>query len=225
MPPPTRPAGRDGARVLKGGAASRWRRDHPQGALLGSSCCWEPRAPRRSPAGPPVARRAPPWPLGGLPGSRVQLAQPAPYRCHPQPHGPAALPSAHGDGAHRGGRGPAGAGRAAPAEGRAAGQPGPLPGAPEGGLQPAAPLHHAVPVPRARRGQGHHGHRAGAGTAAAAHGGSAPALGTAHLSAPWGHLGKQGLGAPAAATCSRMSLCRPRRPSPRTACGRSGRSW
>lgn len=69
MPPPTRPAGRDGARVLKGGAASRWRRDHPQGALLGSSCCWEPRAPRRSPAGPPVARRAPPWPLGGFRGA------------------------------------------------------------------------------------------------------------------------------------------------------------
>uniref|UniRef100_A0A667HCC5 Cilia and flagella associated protein 46 n=1 Tax=Lynx canadensis TaxID=61383 RepID=A0A667HCC5_LYNCA len=64
-----------------------------------------------------------------------------------KPHGPAPLPGAHGNGAHRGGRGPAGAGHVAPAEGHASGRPGPLPGPAQDGLQPAVSVHQAVPVP------------------------------------------------------------------------------
>ena len=167
----------------------------------------------RGPQGPPLHPSCGSWqqgrqkagPESQAPGTRG-AAMPVTTSA-PQPRGTAALPGPCGAGAHRGGRGPAGARHGAPEEGRAAGRPGPLPGQDHKGPQPLAAVHLAVSGARPRRGQGHHGHRAGAA-------GATP--GVAARQAPRG--GQVPLITP-------PPLCRRRKRCPRTACAKSGRCW
>lgn len=142
------------------------------------SCCFsalQPRSQQLLPAGLLLLRPAGPSSLSPCGGPHMARGDPKGARTPgvatgpnaargPQSPGPAALPSTHGAGPDRRGRGPAGTRHAAFAQGPATGWPWPLPGGARLGPEPAASLHLAVPVPWARRGQGHLGHRAGAST-------------------------------------------------------------